>query len=139
MAAVIDQLRPVQRGVPGHRTSMLADPGGKVHSLSWWFEQPTRLLMEALALPINGMVSPGRPEQSCFYRELIAPAGPMGSIFSLQANAPNTGTCRDVVRLWISDGCRLLVEEAFTLQLSTPPSRRDLHPTGRIYGMGGIH
>jgi hypothetical protein len=139
MAAVIDQLRPVQRGVPGHRTSMLADPGGKVHSLSWWFEQPTRLLMEALALPINGMVAPGRPEQSRFYRELIAPAGPMGSIFSLQADVPNTGTCRDVVRLWISDGCRLLAEEAFTLQLSTPPSKRDLHPTGRIYGMGGIH
>jgi hypothetical protein len=139
MAAVIDQLRPVQRGVPGHRTNMLADPRGNVHSLSWWFEQPTRLLMEALTLPLNGMMSPGKPERSRFYTELIAPTGPMGSIFSLEANASNTGTCRDVVHLWIADGCRLMVDEAFTLHLSTPSSKRDVHPTGRIYGMGGIH
>jgi L-Lysine epsilon oxidase N-terminal/L-lysine epsilon oxidase C-terminal domain/Iron-containing redox enzyme len=139
MAAVIDKLRPVQRGVPGHHSNMLADPERKIHSIAWWFEQPTRSLMEALASPVNDIVSPGNPEQSRFYTDLIAPGGPMGSIFSLKANPPNLGTCRDVVCLWISDGCPLLMEEAFALRLTTPPSKRDRHPTGRIYGMGGIH
>lgn len=32
MAAVIDRLRPVQREVPAHRTTMLADADGKIHA-----------------------------------------------------------------------------------------------------------
>jgi hypothetical protein len=34
MAALIDQLRPVQRGIPGHQTSMLADAQGMVHKVA---------------------------------------------------------------------------------------------------------
>ena len=56
MSALIDQLRPVQRGVPGHSSNMLADSTGKIHSIAWWFEQHTRLFMEALASPVNNLI-----------------------------------------------------------------------------------
>jgi hypothetical protein len=141
MAALIKQLKPMQHGVAGHRTNMLADPdSGEIHRLSWWFDQPDpRKLMAALASPINEMITPRRPEDSPFYTKLIAPAGPMGDIFSLPAQPPNTGTCRDVVHRWISEGAPVIAEELSTLRLSSPPAKRDIHPTGRIYGMGGIH
>jgi hypothetical protein len=139
MAALVDQLRPVQRNVPGHRSNMLADSEGNIHSLAWWFEQPTTALMAALSSPVNGLIFPGRPEQSRFYTELIAPTGPMGAVFSAPASPPNKGTRRDVVRLWIANGCVVPTDKLFRLRLNTPSSKRDRHPTGRIYGMGGIH
>jgi hypothetical protein len=139
MAALIAQLRPVQRGIAGHQTNVLADPEGNVHTLAWWFEQPTLSFMQALASPVNDIIVPGKPDQSRFFMELIAPIGPMGSVFNLPAAPPNTGTCRDVVHFWISKGCPLPQAETLTLRLSTPPAKRERHPTGRIYGMGTIH
>ncbi|WP_421736656.1 LodA/GoxA family CTQ-dependent oxidase [Caulobacter sp.] len=139
MAAVIDQLRPIQKGKSGHVTNMMADPDGMVHTLAWWFEQPTRALMQALASPVNDLVKPGDPASSRFLMELIAPTGPMGSVFGMPANPPNTGSLRDVVNRWITDGCPLLDQTPFTLRLNTPRAKRDRHPTGRIYGMGNVH
>ena len=139
MARVIAQLRPIQQGIAGHQINMLADLQGKVHTLAWWFDQPTRDFMEALASPVNDIIAPGRPQDSTFFNTLIAPTGPMGSAFSLNATAPNTGTCRDVVEQWIAAGCPLLAAEATSLRLATPQAKRDVHPTGRIYGMGTIH
>jgi hypothetical protein len=139
MAGVIDQLRPVQQGVLGHEQQMLADTNGTVHTLAWWFKQPTIELMRALASPINDVITPGSPRKSRFLNELIAPTGPMGSVFNLAASPPNNGSCRDVVRIWISAGCPIPGEHGKTLRLNTPRSKRDKHPTGRIYGMGTIH
>lgn len=139
MAALVDQLRPVQKGVPGHVANMMADPEGTVHTMAWWFEQPTRALMQALASPVNDLVKPGDPASSRFFMELIAPTGPMGSVFGLPAALPNTGACRDVVHRWISAGCPLPDAKPFTLRLHTPRSKRDRHPTGRIHGMGNVH
>jgi hypothetical protein len=139
MAALIAQLRPVQRGIAGHQTNVLADPDGTVHTLAWWFEQPTQSFMQALASPVNDVIAQGKPEESRFFMELIAPTGPMGSVFSLPAQPPNTGACRDVVHFWISQGCPLPAAEARTLRLNTPRAMRDRHPTGRMYGMGTIH
>lgn len=157
MAKVIDQLRPVQCGISGHRENMLADLGGKVHSLSSWFdEQPSTLaLMQALASPLNGLITPGKPEDSRFYMELIAPAGPMGTVFDLaptdeafahESDPPRT--CREVVHRWITempfrDGgikvAGIVGDGLFTLRFGTPPAKRDRHPTGRMYGMGAVH
>lgn len=139
MAALVDQLRPVQKGSAGHATHMMAADDGTIHTLSWWFEQPTGTLLKALASPINDLVRPGDPASSRFYTELIAPTGPMGSIFGLPASPPNTGTWRDVVHQWIVDGCPLLEPKTFSLRLTTPRAKRDRHPTGRIFGMGGVH
>jgi hypothetical protein len=138
MADVIDQLRPVQMGVAGHATNTLADLEGVVHPMSWWFEQPTRALMEALASPVNDVIKPGDPANSRFFMELIAPTGPMGSVFGLP-NQTESGSHRDTVHRWISDGCPLPDVAAFNLRLHTPRAKRDRHPTGHIHGMGNVH
>lgn len=139
MAAVIDQLRPVQQGIAGHAMNFMADAQGVVHSVDWWFQQPSRTLMAALAAPVNGLVAPGDPANSRFLRELIAPTGPMGAVFGQAAVAPNSGSCRDVVNAWIGAKCPLPMEKSFTLRLGTPKGKRDLHPTGSILGMGNVH
>lgn len=139
MAALIDQLRPVQQGIGGHATNVLADLEGTVHTLAWWFEQPTRSLMEALASPVNDLIKPGDPQDSRFFMELIAPTGPMGSVFGLPAAPPERGARIDVVHRWITDGCPLPEAQVFTMRLNTPRAKRDRHPTGRIYGMGNVH
>jgi hypothetical protein len=139
MFALVNQLRPVQKGNAGHAINMMADLDGVVHTMAWWFEQPTRALMEALASPVNDLVKPGDPASSRFFMELIAPTGPMGSVFGLPAAPPNTGSCRDVVHQWITAGCPLPDAKPFTLRLNTPRAKRARHPTGRIYGMGNVH
>jgi hypothetical protein len=139
MALVIDQLRPVQSGVLGHVQNTLADENGTVHKLAWWFQQPTRELMKALASPINDVITPGEPTQSRFFTELISPTGPMAAPFNLPASAPNVGTCRDVVHAWIAASCPIVDHGTKALRLATPSYVRDIHPTGRIYGMGTVH
>jgi len=139
MQLLVDQLRPVQQGIAGHVTNFMADLNGVVHSLAWWFQQPTRNLIQALASPVNDLVKPGDPSSSRFFTELISPVGPMGSVFSLPAAAPNTGSCRDVVHQWIVDGCPLTEERPTTLRLFSKKKRFLRHPRGRIYGMGNVH
>lgn len=142
MAKAIDKLRKVQKGVPEHNRAMLASADGRIHSVKWWFEQPAAEFMRALAAPENGLITPGKPEQSRFYTSLIAPTGPMGSIFSMTADPSfddNKGTYRDLVRLWIEEGCPIPADEPFRLRLNTSAVARHRHPTGRMYGMGGIH
>ena len=139
MATVVDQLRPIQQGTAGHVQNFMADRNGMVHTIDWWFQQPTRSLMGALRSPNNGLITAGDPGHSRFLTELIAPTGPMGSVFGLPADAPCTGTCRDVIHAWIVAGCPLVEKQEFTLRLGTPRDKRDRHPTGHIYGMGNVH
>jgi L-Lysine epsilon oxidase N-terminal/L-lysine epsilon oxidase C-terminal domain/Iron-containing redox enzyme len=139
MAAVIDQLRPVQRGIAGHATNTLADERGLVHPLAWWFERPTRELMRALASPLNDVISLGAPDRSRFLMELIAPTGPMGPVFDLPAEPPGSGSCRDVVRAWIEASCPVPYAHGTTLRLNSLQHVRNAHPTGKIVGMGTIH
>jgi hypothetical protein len=139
MAAVVDQLRPVQQGISGHVVNFMGDEHGVGHSIDWWFKQPTLALMAALASPVNALVKPGDPANSRFLIELIGPTGPMGAAFGQPAVAPNTGSCRDVVEVWIRAGCPLPMDKPFTLRLGTPQVKRELHPTGRILGMGNVH
>src|ERR1700681_629433 len=139
MEAVIKKLRPVQKGTYGHQSNMLADLDGKVHTIAWWFDQPERSFMEALASPVNDVITPGTPEQSRFFAELIAPTGPMGSVFNLPAPAPNAGTCRDVVYTWIKNGCPVTEAVHVSLRLNALQAKRAVHPTGVIHGMGTIH
>jgi hypothetical protein len=153
MSDLIDRLRPVQQGIPGHATNMLADTEGTVHPLAWWFTQPTSALMEALSSEKNDVIIPGRPQDSPFYTELTAPTGPMGDVFALAAGPPpTTKTNHQVVYEWIATGCPIpaapvaalpaaahIAAPHLSLWLNTPPAERDVHPTGRIYGMGTIH
>jgi hypothetical protein len=63
----------------------------------------------------------------------------MGAAFGQPAVAPNTGSCRDVVELWIRAGSPVPGNKPFTLRLGTPRARRAQHPTGHIHGMGNVH
>jgi hypothetical protein len=110
-----------------------------VHNVSQWFQQPVTTFLETLKLPANGLVVPGHPERSRFLTELIAPDGPMGSIFSQDAGLGGDLTYRDVVHRWVADGCHLPQDKLFTLRMNTPFVRRAQHPTGRMFGMGSIH
>lgn len=139
MMLVVDQLRPVQQGVAGHVQNFMQDEHGVAQTIDWWFQQPTRALLSALASPRNELVRPGDPANSVFLMKWIAPTGPMGAAFGQPAKAPNTGTCRDVVHAWILAGCPLVSEKPFTLRLGTPRAKRDLHPTGHVLGMGSVH
>lgn len=149
MADLIEELRPVQQGVPGHDISMLADLQGTVHPMKWWFTQPARSLMQALSSPVNSVIMPGRPEESPYFTDLIAPTGPMGSVFDLPAASSEGKIRRAVVHDWIKQGCPLqpmALEERppgvalhTSLWLTTPPAKVRLHPTGRIFGMGTVH
>jgi hypothetical protein len=140
MAALIDQLRPVQLGVPGHQTALMADEKGEVRNMAWWFRQPTPAIMKALILPLNGLITPGNPAASRYVTELTAPTGPMGPIFSTEAEPPNTGSCRDVVVRWVESGCPIPeTAPRRSLTLNSLGSKRDRHPTGKIVGMATIH
>ncbi len=139
MAAVIDQLRPVQRGVAGHVQNFMADENGLVHTIDWWFTQPTHSIMRALASPMNQLIKPGDPANSRFLMQLIAPTGPMGAAFGQPAKAPGSGSCRDVVHAWILAGCPMISDKPFTLRLGTPRDKRARHPTGKVLGMGNVH
>jgi L-Lysine epsilon oxidase N-terminal/L-lysine epsilon oxidase C-terminal domain/Iron-containing redox enzyme len=143
MAALIDELRPVQSGISGHQTRMMADEKGEVHTIAWWFSQPTAAIMLALVSPFNELTVAGHPEQSRFFTELIAPNGPMGPVFGLPASVlPDQAvgaTRRDVVASWILAGCPLIDTLHISLALNTPAARRAIHPTGIIHGMGTIH
>jgi hypothetical protein len=139
MEAVISQLKPQQGGVAGHTEHSLKDEAGVAHTIAWWFDQPQRAFMIALASPLNKVIAPGDPDQSLFLTHWIAPGGPMGSAFDGAATASPGMTCRDVVREWVAKDCPLVDGTIRMLRLTTPSSRRDQHRTGHIYGMGGVH
>jgi hypothetical protein len=98
---------------------------------------------------VNSIITPGRPKESTYFTSLIAPGGPMGSVFDLQAVSSEGKSRRDVVHEWIAAGCPLqptTLEERppggelhTSLWLTTPVAKARLHPTGRIFGMGTVH
>lgn len=139
MEMLIDFLREVQRGTAGHHINTIADSNGEAHPVAWWFEQTTRALMEALTLPLNGLIKPGSPAESRFFTSLIAPTGPMGSIFAQPATAPLTGSWRDVVHAWIVANCPLVENAPMRMMLHSPKAKRDRARHSRIVGMGGVH
>lgn len=139
METVIDQLKPQQTGTPGHAAHTLKDESGTDHTVAWWFDQPPRVFMKALASPGNGFISPGNPAASAFFTHWIAPGGPMGDVFDAPAASSPGMTCRAVVQDWIVKGCPLPDQVMRMLRLTTPAAKRDRHRTGHIYGMGSVH
>jgi len=140
MAQVIDLLRPQQSGTAGHQHEQLNDADGTAHPVAWWFTQPTRAFMEALANPANGWITPGNPDGSRFITELVDANSTMGWAF-VQPAPDGSGTCRDVVHGWIAAGCPLPPATQFIakLRMNSPQAVWDSHPTGRLVGMGTVH
>jgi hypothetical protein len=140
MAQVIDLLRPQQSGTAGHQHEQLNDADGTAHPVAWWFTQPTRVFMEALADPANGWITPGNPDGSRFMTELVDSSNTMGWAFA-QPAPEGSGTCRDVAHSWIAAGCPLppATQSIAKLRMNSPQAVWDSHPTGRLVGMGTVH
>ena len=142
MAAVIDLLRPQQLGEPQHQTSALAAPDGSEHPVGWWFTQPTRDFMAALANPANGWIVPGDPKASRFVTQLIQPNNAMGYAFEQTVAAASDATCYELAVAWIAAGCPLPPEMPHalkTLRLNSPRGKFQADPKGRIFGSGTTH
>jgi hypothetical protein len=139
MADLVDALRVNQHGSLGHQEAMMLDLNGVAHSMAWWFQQPTASFLSALGRPQNGYVTPGQPEESRLFTEFAAPTGPMGPVFDQAAPGQTGVILRDVLFHWIKQGCPAPSAAAMVLRMSTPPEKRNRHPTGRRRGMGVIH
>ncbi|MDQ1742708.1 MAG: hypothetical protein QOE23_1047 [Pseudonocardiales bacterium] len=139
MTDLIDELRPVQQGNPAHQAQFMTAEDGLSHSVAWWFTQPTQDILNALMSQRNQLVVPGQPGASPFLTELTAPAGPMGPIFDLPARTSPGLTRREVLTCWVTEGCPTVLDQHTTLRVNTPQVIRELHPTGRILGMGAVH
>lgn len=144
MVVVVQTLRNRQFGALGHASSELRSPQtGAAHSVAWWFEQPTRDFLEALAWPDNKIIQPGNPDASYFVTQLIAPAGPMGQAFADVVPGLGGRTGSAVAIAWIKDGCPLPPKAKAgglrTLWLAATEATVHEHHTRRRRGMGAIH
>ena len=141
MAAVVDQLRPQQSGATGHTRHLLADPNGATHPVSWWFEQPTRELLAALANPASNVVVSGDSAASVFVTQWIAPSGAMGDVFDQPVTGFEHTTCRDAAIAWIDAGCPIphALDSFLALRLNSLAEFADASPVARIHGMGTVH
>ncbi|MFF4834863.1 LodA/GoxA family CTQ-dependent oxidase [Streptomyces sp. NPDC001315] len=140
MTRLVDFLRARQAGNPAHTNTVItgpepADPSRtRTGAVAWWFTQPTGALLAAIAHPDNRLVQPGRPEESPFVTDLIAPTNAMGRAFD--AVVPGTArTGREITVEWIGAGC--------PLPDLTPPQSRVLlsalvPPDGTMAGAGGV-
>ena len=90
MEAVIKQLKPQQTGTPGHTANSLTDESGVAHTIAWWFGQPPRAFMPALASPRNNMITPGDPSTS--------PSLPRGRARRVRWEACSTPMARRLAR-----------------------------------------
>jgi Iron-containing redox enzyme len=145
MVALIDTMRPIQDGASPHRSEKLKGPDPTnpartvTRTVAWWFRQPARALMAALAREENGWVTPGSAQDSLFITDLVTGRNAMGRALSAPFGAGG-GTRADVITAWIDAGCPIPDEAApRPITLLSPPERVDTHPTGAIHGSGSVH
>jgi hypothetical protein len=155
MVRVVEILRNRQTQAQAHQSMTLKKPGTEEeHSVAWWFEQPTRDLLEALASPDNGWIVPGDPDASLFVTERLSSATPMGEAFespvpgvvepSRNGSGPSGKnlTARQVAIDWIKDGCKVpppSEEPPKVLWLTSSVEAWEAHPTRRLLGQAAIH
>jgi hypothetical protein len=152
MVRVVDTLRDRQVGQLGHLLHLLkgCDPHRPARlvegTIAWWFTQPSTAFVAAIAHPVNALVVPGRPEDSVFVNDLIAPDNAMGAAFS--DTIPGTGdrTGRQIAIAWIEAGCPTVPVEAMTARTllfsAAPAAERAPAPAEvrpRVLGMGAVH
>jgi len=145
MVALIDMMRPIQDGASAHRAEKLKGPDPQnpartvTRSVAWWFRQPARALMSALARAENGWVTPGSAQDSQLVTDLINGRNAMAKALSAPLGAAG-GKRADVVTAWIDAGCPIPEDvSARPITLLSPPERVDTHPTGAVHGSGSVH
>ena len=144
MVKVVQALRYRQTGTPGHQSGMLKVPGTeRAYPVSWWFQQPSRDFLEALAWSGNQLIVAGNPDASHFVNAMLAPSNAMGQAFNDPVPGLGNRTGRAVVIDWIKAGCpvppRLSKGGTGNLWLTSSMRLRGAHPTGVIVGQGAVH
>jgi hypothetical protein len=107
---MIDTLRPRQQGNPGHAANQLTGdtPAGVLSQpVGRWFDEPTPVLLAALADPANGWIVPGEPAASRFVTELASGDHPMARVLGQVATGTAHKTWRSIAIDWIAAGCPL--------------------------------
>jgi hypothetical protein len=139
-------MRGRQREAGAHREETLggpdpADPTARVReAVAWWFGQPARVLLQALADPDNGWVAPGDAAGGRFVTDLVRGNNAMGRALAGTVPGRPDLTWADVAVGWVEAGCPLPDQApARPLTLLTPPERVAAHPTGAIHGSGSVH
>jgi hypothetical protein len=113
MATVIDRLRSMQTGTPGHDANQLtgpdpADPSKQLTaSVAAWFGQPTVHFMKALADPANGLITPGNPGTSRFVQRYLnqSTGGAMAAVLAGTFTEIAPKSAATVIIEWIAAGC----------------------------------
>jgi len=142
MVKLTNALRWRQDGAQGHRIELLRRPGSEeAFPVSWWFEQPTRDFLEALAWPENGWVTPGEPDASPFVTERLVTSQPMGKAFGDPVPHLGGRTGKEVAIAWIEAGCPVPppTRSRENLWLTTSQSAWEAHPTHQLLGMAAVH
>jgi hypothetical protein len=107
LARLIDTLRSRQQGNPGHQgTTLVGDdpdsPGKqRTESVSWWFGQPARAFMAALAR--SDWVVAGDAESSRLITELVRGDNAMARALAAQTADGSTGA--ETITEWINARC----------------------------------
>jgi len=145
MIELIKTLKERQTDVVQHKNIKLVDPHGIQRPIADWFDQEPIDFMGALSNKENNWIIPGRPDESPFVTDLLAPAGGMGDAFS--GVIPNTGgkTGREIAIAWITNQCPLEATQPSTngkLLNSSKlwlTSHSRLTPGAMISGQGTVH
>jgi hypothetical protein len=146
MLRLVETLRGRQRGAAAHREETLAgadpaDPKARVREpVAWWFGQPARVLLQAVADPENDWVIPGDAASSRFVTDLVRGNNAMGRALAGTVLGRPDLTWADVAVGWVDAGCPIPDQApARPLTLLTPAERVAAHPTGAIHGSGSVH
>lgn len=165
MSNCIEYFRSQQKGTPTHDAVMLTgpDPDNPTQDItqpvSFWFTKSPRVLMSVLANPTNGWIVSGASLKSKIVVEILNRNNAMSR--TLESIAPNSGgkTWKKVFIDWIDAKCpipaetarslaltkasarqkRLQSGEGFRLTLTSPESDFEIHPRGRLLGLGAVH
>jgi Iron-containing redox enzyme len=148
MAHLIDTMRVRQEGQPAHQATTLTGPDPSDSSklvskpVAWWFQQPTKAFMRALAHENSEWIIPGDAQGSQFVTDLLDGKNAMARAFSGVAPGTDGVTWATIAVDWISNGCPMPgggTGDTRPLTLLSPPDRVAAHPTGKVHGTGSVH
>lgn len=147
MMRLVDAMRPRQEGQPAHAAEQLTgpDPANSTalvtEPVAWWFGQPTRSLMRALAHD-TAWVAAGDVDASRFVTDLLRGSNDMSRALGAEVDVVRHLTGVQVATEWINAGCPIPDDAGSSprpLTFLSPPDRVDAHPTGVIHGSGSVH
>ena len=163
MIMLVDNLRELQTGTPGHEANELTGPDpdhpGEIitQTVAKWFAAPAITFLSVLSDPANPWIVKGSSASSKFITVLLGSDNRMSRAFDRIGQNTGGKTWRQIATDWIDKGCPLpsvpahpqVMFEASPehlgrraigrLTLTSSQAEVEAHPRGRILGMGDVH